>query len=84
MVVDQKTVLASSGGSLRSGCFEFEFPFSGAELDQAQHVAVSIEEVRMLGSPNDPEGACQSAQLNLMAQYPGLNFQCNFSMAKLL
>jgi len=79
--VDQKTVLASSGGSLNSGCFEFEFPVSAAELGQAQHVAVSIEQVRLMGALNYPDEACQSARLNLMAQYPGLDFQCHYSMA---
>ncbi len=79
--IDQKTVLASGGGSLNSGCFEFEFPVSAAELGQAQHVAVSIEQVRMLGGDPNPNAACQSARLNLMAQYPGLDFECQFSMA---
>ena len=79
--VDQKTVMASSGGSLASGCFEFEFPVGATELSQAQHVAISIEQVRMMGGDPYLDKACQAARLNLMAQYPGLDFQCHFSMA---
>ena len=79
--IDQQTVLASSGGSLNPGCFEFEFPVGAVELNQAQHIAVSISQVRILGGLNDPNGACQTARSKLMLQYPGLDFQCYFSGA---
>ena len=78
--IDQQTGLASSGTSLNPGCFDFEFPVGAVELNQAQHIAVSISQVRILGGPNDPNGACQTARSKLMSQYPGLDFQCSFSM----
>ena len=78
--IDQQTVLASIGGTLNSGCFEFDFPVGVAELNQAQHITVSISQVRILGGLNDPNEACQTAQSKLMSQYPGLGFKCSFSM----
>lgn len=81
LIVDQQTILASTGGSLEIGCFEFEFPLTAAQIQQAKTVAVSIPQVRIIGIPNDPNGTCQAVRPNLMAQYPGLDFQCHFSMA---
>ena len=31
--------------------------------------------------PGDPDADCQAARPNLMAEYPGLDFQCHFSGA---
>lgn len=81
LVIDQNNILALGGGSLGPGCFEFQFPISEAEINQAEHVAVSIGHVRILGGPNDPDTSCQSARPNIIAQYPGLDFECHFSMA---
>ena len=60
--------------------FEFDFPVGAAELNQAQHITLSISQVRILGGVNDPNEACQTVQSKLMSQYPGLGFQCSFSM----
>jgi len=79
--IDQQSFLASTGGTLEPGCFEFEFPVSESQIAQANSINVSIEQVRILGGVNDPQGSCSSARLYLMAQYPGLDFLCNFSMA---
>lgn len=79
ITVDQKTTMASVGGSLDTSCFEFEFPVSDGQITQANSVAVSINQVGILGGVNDPQGACDSARFNLIAQYPGLDFTCNFS-----
>lgn len=81
LILDQRTILASGGGSLDTGCFEFEFPVTAAQIQGAASIAVSIGQVRILGGPNDPDGTCQAIRPNLMAQYPGLDFQCQFSMA---
>lgn len=79
ILVDQQSILATTGGSLEVGCFEFEFPVSETQIAQAQNVVVSIGQVRILGGGNDPQGSCASARTGLMAQYPGLDFQCSFS-----
>lgn len=63
------------------GCFEFEFPVTATQIQGAASIAVSIAQVRIIGGPNDPDGTCQAVRPNLMAQYPGLDFQCQFSMA---
>lgn len=81
LVLDQQNILTSTGGSLDTSCFEFEFPVTATQVQQAKNVAVSITQVRILGGPNDPNGNCQAVRPNLMAQYPGLDFQCNFSMS---
>ena len=81
LVVNQQSVIASSGGTLDVGCFEFAFPVTETQMSQAKDVAVSIGQVRTLGGVNDPQGACETARPNPVAQYPGLDFQCHFSMA---
>ncbi len=81
LLLDQQTILASTGGSLEAGCFEFEFPVVATQIQQAKTVAVSISQVRIIGGPNYPDEACQAARLTLMTQYPGLDFQCHFTMA---
>lgn len=81
LILDQWTIPASAGGSQGSGCFEFEFPVTAAQIQEAASIAVAIAQVRIIGGPNDPDGTCQAVRPNLMAQYPGLDFQCQFSMA---
>jgi hypothetical protein len=81
LLVDQEEFMASSGGSLSMGCYEFQFPVSQGQIDQAQHVSVLIEQVRIVGGVNFPDSACQSAKETLIVQYPGLDFECHFSMA---
>lgn len=81
LILDQQTISAFAGGSLGVGCFEFEFPVTATQIQGAASIAVSIAQVRIIGGPNDPNGTCQAVRPNLMAQYPGLDFQCQFSMA---
>jgi hypothetical protein len=81
LILDQRTISASAGGSQGVGCFEFEFPVTATQIQGAASIAVSIAQVRIIGGPNDPDGTCQAVHPNLMAQYPGLDFQCQFSMA---
>ncbi|RMF70658.1 MAG: hypothetical protein D6740_07880, partial [Alphaproteobacteria bacterium] len=80
--VDDAQLAAVSGGSLPSaGCFEFSFAVSEAEIAQAAHVSVVVEQVRVLGGSNNPDQDCRNARETLMAQYPGLDFTCQFSMS---
>ncbi len=81
LLVDQEEFIAARGGSLSIGCFEFQFPVSEDRIDQAGNVSVSIEHVRILGGVNYPDSACQSARATLIVQYPGLDFECQFSMS---
>ncbi len=48
---------------------------------QAAHVAVVIQQVRLLGGSTHPNEDCRSAREQLTRQYPGLDFTCSFSMA---
>jgi hypothetical protein len=79
--VDQQTINLSSGTSTNPhGCYEFEYPLGAAEFNQAKRIVLSIDNVRV--SPaRYPDEDCQSARPRLIVQYPGLDFQCNFSMA---
>ncbi len=81
LLLDGVTYAYAAGGSTSPGCFEFEFPVPIEKVQAAQSVAISIAQVRILGGPNDPEGACQAARATLTARYPGLDFTCQFSMA---
>lgn len=81
LVLDGRPVLAATGGSLDVGCFEFEFPVTDAEIAEATSVAVSINQVRLLGGVTYPQAACESARARLAVQYPGLDFNCQFSHA---
>lgn len=83
LLIDQLPAPFLDGGTISPwGCYEFKYQISAAELDQVQRVTLSIEgSLRMSPPPGDPDAACKSARLNLMAQYPGLDFQCHFSMA---
>ncbi len=81
LVLDGVSFPYSTGGSTSPGCFEFEFPVRGEKVQSAQSVLISIAQVRILGGPNDPNGACRTAHAALTARYPGLDFTCQFSMA---
>jgi hypothetical protein len=81
LLLDGVSYPYSTGGTTSPGCFEFEFPVAIEKVQAAQSVAISIAQVRILGGPNDPEGACQAAHAALTARYPGLDFTCQFSMA---
>jgi hypothetical protein len=61
---------------------EMQYQVSSTEIEQAQHISLFIDgNLRMSPPPGDPDVACQTARLNLVAQHPGLDFQCHFSMA---
>lgn len=81
LIVDQQMFNLSSGTSTSPhGCYEFEYPLSAAEFNQAKHIVLFIGNARV--SPaRYPDDDCGSARPNLIAQYPGLDFQCHFSMA---
>ncbi len=83
LLVDQKPTPFLGGGTIAPwGCYEMKYQISAAEIKQARHIMLSIDSaLRMSPPPGDPDAACQSARPTLMAQYPGLDFQCHFSMA---
>jgi hypothetical protein len=71
------------GGTLSTwGCYEFRYQISDAEVNQAQSITLAIDGgLRMSPPPGDPDTVCLAARLILIAQYPGLDFQCHFSGA---
>lgn len=83
LLIDQKPAPFLSGGTTSSWrCYEMTYQIIAAELDQAQHITLSIDtSLRMSPPPGDPDIACQSVRPMLMAQYPRLDFKCSFSMA---
>ena len=85
LLIDQKPAPFLTGGSNFAsgpGCLEMKYQVSSAEIDQAQQIMLLIDgSLRMSPPSGDPNVACQTARLNLVAQYPGLDFQCAFSMA---
>ena len=75
MIMDQNKVLADSGGSLSNpGCYEFNFSVSTTAVQQAKHISLSIDNVRILGGATDTD--CESGRTTLKQKYPGLDFQC--------
>lgn len=82
LILDDRSVPFSTGGSLQqTGCFEFEFPVTQAEVDAAHSISLSIGNVRLMGGPPNPQQRCENVKPALVAQYPGLDFSCSFSMA---
>lgn len=85
LLIDQTPAPFLTGGSNFAGglgCYEMKYQISDAEIEQAQHVTLFMDNIRMLGGPpGPPNEACQAARLNLVAEYPGLDFQCHFSGA---
>ncbi|MGD0708532.1 MAG: NBR1-Ig-like domain-containing protein [Anaerolineaceae bacterium] len=85
LLIDQKAAPFLTGGSdfaNGAGCMQTTYQAGAAEIEQAQHIVLSIDgSLRMSPPPGDPNVACQAARLNLVAQHPGLDFQCHFSMA---
>lgn len=84
LMIDQKTAPFLTGGSdftSGPGCMEMQYQVRSAEIEQAQQIVLSIDgSLRMSPPPGDPNTACQSARSALKVQYPGLDFQCHFSM----
>jgi len=85
LLIDQTPapfITGSSDFSKGLGCYEMEYQVGAAQIEQAHHVALSIDDIRMMGGPiGDPNVACEAARTKLRQQYPGLDFQCHFSMA---
>ena len=85
LLIDQKSAPFLTGSSNFAGgpgCMEMQYQLSSTEIEQAQHISLFIDgSLRMSPPPGDPDVACQTARLNLMAQHPGLDFQCHFCMA---
>jgi hypothetical protein len=82
LLVDQEPAPLLDGGTILPwGCYEFRYQVSAAEFEAAQGIRLSIDgSLRMSPPPGDPNAACESARSDLIVQYPGLDFQCNFSM----
>lgn len=84
LLVDQKPVPFLAGGSdypSGNGCAYMQYQVGATEIEQAQQVTFVIDSLRMDLPPGEPDAACLSARPKLMTQYPGLDFQCHFSMA---
>jgi len=85
LLIDQMPAPFLGGGAHFSsglGCEEMKYQVGTAQIEQAHHVALSIDDIRMMGGPiGDPNVACEAARTKLRQQYPGLDFQCHFSMA---
>ncbi len=83
LLIDQEPAPFLDGGSIQPwGCYFMKYQVSAAQLEQAQHIVLSIDTaLRMAPPPGAPNDACQAAKPGLIAKYPGLDFQCNFSGA---
>ncbi len=83
LLIDQKPAPFLGGGTIQPwGCYEMEYQISAAQIEQAQHIVLSIDTaLRMAPPPGAPNDACQSAKPGLLAKYHGLDFQCNYSGA---
>ena len=85
LLIDQKPAPFLSGGSNFAsgpGCLEMKYQVGAAEIEQAQQITLFIDgSLRMTPPPGNPNVACQSSRLKLVAEYPGLDFQCAFSGA---
>jgi hypothetical protein len=84
LLIDQKSAPFLSGGSdfpSGDGCAYMVYQAGTTEIELATHVSFVIDVLRMDLPPGDPDVTCQDAHLNLTAEYPGLDFQCHFSMA---
>lgn len=83
LLVDQKPAPFLDGGTIQPwGCYEMKYQISAAQIEQAQQITLLIDTaLRMSPPPGDPDTACQFSRPDLLAKYPGLDFQCHFSMA---
>ena len=83
LLVDQRPAPFLEGGpSSPWNCMRLVYQVSAAEIEQAGQIILDIEaSLRMSPPPGDPDVACAAARQNLIFQYPGLDFQCHFSMA---
>lgn len=85
LIVDQVQVPFVSGGSdfpNGEGCMVITYQVSSNQIGQSSDVKLVIDSsLRMDPPPGDPNVACQTARQQLIVDNPGLNFECNFSMA---
>ncbi len=83
LLVDQKIAPFLSGGSIEPwGCLEMRYQVDAAAIEQAQQIVLRIDaSIRTAPPHGDPNVACETALQTLIAQYPGLDFACHFSMA---
>ena len=72
----------NGGSSSPWNCLKMTYQVATTQVEQAEHIILDIEaSLRMSPPQGDPDIACQAARQNLIIQYPGLDFQCHFSMA---
>jgi hypothetical protein len=85
LLIDQAQAPFVSGGSdftSGEGCMLVTYQAGAKDIDQANDVELIIDGcLRMSPPPGDPNVACQTARQKLITEYPGIDFQCNFSMA---
>ncbi len=78
--VDGQNIVAPSGGTQGVHCYQFVFPLTKSQAEQAESISLSIAQVRLLGGVKDPVGNCEAAKPALIARYPGLDFTCVLTM----
>jgi len=85
LLINQVQVPFVSGGSDFSsgeGCMVVTYQAGANDIEKSSDVKLIMDgSLRMSPPPGDPNVACQTARQNLIIEYPGINFQCNFSMA---
>jgi hypothetical protein len=64
------------GATGNYNCFESDYQLSAADFNQAQSVVLRIEKIE--GTVIDTDEICEAVKPALKAQYPGLDFQCNY------
>ncbi|MFZ3071007.1 MAG: NBR1-Ig-like domain-containing protein [Anaerolineaceae bacterium] len=85
LLMDQEKAPFLAGGSdfaSGPGCLEVMYQISPGEIEQTSHISLLIDSsLRISPPPGDPNTACEAAKVDLVETYPGLDFQCNYSMA---
>jgi len=84
LLINGKPAPFVTGGSdypSGDGCAFMQYQVGAAEIEAAQHITLSMDNIRMGLPPGDPDVACQAARSKLLAEYSGLDFRCHFSMA---
>jgi hypothetical protein len=85
LLIDQMPAPFLGGGAHFSsglGCEEMKYQVGTAQIEQAHHVTLFMDDIRMMGGPiGNWNVACEVARSKLKQQHPGLDFQCHISMA---
>lgn len=83
LMIDQKPAPFIEGLSDNPwNCMRLFYQVGAAQIQQAEEIILEINSsLRMSPPKGDPNVACETARQSLIAQYPGLDFHCNFSMA---